>query len=435
MFKYLEYLKKIEFESLQTFAHLQEERLSRLLIHAYENIGYYHKVLEAADVIKGGKAYLENFNRIPVLTKDIIRREGENLFSKDRDSRKWYPNTSGGSTGEPTRFIQDLNYKDWSLAASFYLNLMAGKDVGEHEIKLWGSEKDILKERQTFMSKLNSCLFNTVILNSFLMSENNMRNYVNTWNKVRPKLVNAYTSSIYDFARYVKKSGVKIYQPNVIVCSAETVTNEVRDFIEQVFKCPALNHYGSREAGTMGCECLKKEGLHTFPINNKVEILDDSLKPCLPGQTGSIYVTTLDNFSMPLIRYRIGDMAVAAKNEKCSCGRGTPLIANIIGRHIEAFKTREGNVIPGEFFIHFIGVVYNKDIIKKFQVIQNGYDEITIKLVLLDSQKFAGLKDKIIESIRKVMGQNCKIDFEYVDDIAPTASGKYLYTISKVSSS
>jgi phenylacetate-CoA ligase len=76
--------------------------------------------------------------------------------------------------------------------------------------------------------------------------------------------------------------------------------------------------------------------------------------------------------------------------------------------------------------------VYNKGIVRKFQVIQKGYDYIVIKLVLLDNQKFNELKPELTGSIRKVMGPGCKVEFEYVDDIPPAKSGKYLYTISEL---
>jgi phenylacetate-CoA ligase len=432
MFEHFEYLKKIEYERPEMLARLQDEKLSGLLMHAHANVPYYHKILEDAAVIKNGKVCLENFQRIPVLTKDIIRNQGENMYSKDYQKRSWFHNSSGGSTGEPVRFIQDRNYKDWSLACGYYFNYMAGKDVGEPELKLWGSERDILKGSEKLSSRINNLLFNVEMLNSFLMSEKNLKDYVSRWNLIRPKSVNAYTSSVYDFARYIKGAGIKIFRPEVIICSAETLTPDVRNLIEEVFGCPALNHYGSREVGVIACECLKKEGLHTFPLNTKMEILDESLRPCPPGQMGNVYVTTLDNLSMPLIRYGIGDMAIPAKITKCSCGRGAPLIETVVGRHIEVFKTRDGKIVPGEFFIHFVGVVYNKGIVKKFQVVQKNYDYILIKAVLLDNQKFAETIPALVDSIRKVMGQDCKVEFEYVDDIPPTKSGKYLYTISEL---
>jgi phenylacetate-CoA ligase len=432
MFEHFEYLKKVENESSETLAKMQDEKLGGLLMHAHANVPYYHKILEDAAVIKNGEVCLENFQRIPILTKDIIRSQGENMYSRDYQKRAWFPNSSGGSTGEPIRFIQDRNYKDWSLASGYYFNYMAGKDVGEPELKLWGSERDITKDSEKLSSRINNLLFNVEMLNSFLMSEKNLKDYVSRWNVIKPKSVNAYTSSIYDLARYLKSTGIKIFRPEVIICSAETLTADVRKFIEEVFGCTVLNHYGSREVGVIACECLKKEGLHTFPLNNKIEILDENFRPCQPGQMGNVYVTSLNNLSMPLIRYAIGDMAIPAKTTKCSCGRGAPLIETVIGRHIEVFKTKDGKVVPGEFFIHFVGVVYNKGVIKKFQVIQKSYDFILIKAVLLDSQKFAEIIPSLVDSIKKVMGPDCKVEFEYVDDIPTTKSGKYLYTISEL---
>ena len=54
------------------------------------------------------------------------------------------------------------------------------------------------------------------------------------------------------------------------------------------------------------------------------------------------------------------------------------LIEKVIGRHMEVFKTKDGTIVPAEFFIHFVGVVYNKGYIDKFQLIQEDYDRIII---------------------------------------------------------
>jgi phenylacetate-CoA ligase len=169
-----------------------------------------------------------------------------------------------------------------------------------------------------------------------------------------------------------------------------------------------------------------------FPLHNKIEILNDDLEPSEPDQPGKIYITTLNNFSMPLIRYDIGDMGVLSSEQTCSCGRGWPLIQKVIGRHIETFTTKDGRKIPGEFFIHFVGVVYNKNFVKRFQVVQKDYDYILVKLVVLDAEKFEEHKTDIISAIQRVMGQDCKVEFQYVEDIKPTATGKYLYTLSEV---
>ena len=75
----------------------------------------------------------------------------------------------------------------------------------------------------------------------------------------------------------------------VLLClalSAAPAGAVVRSYVEEVFGCPVLNQYGSREVGVIACECMHKEGLHTFGMNNKIEILDSNLQPCAPGQMG-----------------------------------------------------------------------------------------------------------------------------------------------------
>jgi phenylacetate-CoA ligase len=206
----------------------------------------------------------------------------------------------------------------------------------------------------------------------------------------------------------------------------------MQELIGNVFQCRVFNRYGSREVGSIACSCEKNEGLHVSVWNNYLEILDDNFRAVGPGGIGRIYVTNLNNYSMPLIRYQIGDIGIAAENHECSCGRKTPLIKGVMGRHMEVFKTKNGKIIPAEFFIHFIGVVYNEGYIRKFQVVQKSYEQIVIRAVIGDMQKFNESKEKLVNSIKKVMGPDCRVDFEIVDEIQAYDSGKYLYTVSEL---
>jgi phenylacetate-CoA ligase len=136
---------------------------------------------------------------------------------------------------------------------------------------------------------------------------------------------------------------------------------------------------------------------------------------------------------MPLIRYRIGDMGVWSE-EACSCGRNWPLLKEIKGRVTDIFLTTNGDLIDGEFFTHLL---YFQDWVQKFQVIQENYNYIKFIIVpqkkdsnsyLKQSNDLAEIKNKV----KQVMGEDCKIEFEFVNDIEKSTSGKYRYTISKV---
>jgi len=410
-----------------------EESLSDILDYAFTHVPYYRELLGDCSVCDGETVRLENFARIPPLTKEILRTRFEDLKSDETERRKGYLNTSGGSTGEPVRFIQDPEYRDWNIANKLYYKLAGGQDIGDPELRLWGSDRDLLVGRENFRVRLKNRLYNRKEMNSFRMTPETMRRYVAQWKAFRPRWVEAYVQAIYEFAAYLERNRLDVPAPNGIVTTAGALYPEMREKIESTFGCTVYNRYGSREVGDMACSCRERKGLHLSPWNHYLEILDDSLAPVRSGEAGKIHVTTLRNRSMPLIRYDIGDLAVPAKNPECPCGRGSPLIRKVEGREMCVFRTRDGRIVPGEFFIHFIGVVFNRGYVSRFQVIQESYDLLRIKIILRDETSFRSEVPKIEKSIRKVMGQDCEIRWEPVETIPAGASGKYMYTISRVS--
>jgi phenylacetate-CoA ligase len=162
-----------------------------------------------------------------------------------------------------------------------------------------------------------------------------------------------------------------------------------------------------------------------------VEVINDKGIPCEPGETGNIVITTLNNYSMPLIRYKIGDLGILTDDKECPCKCNYPMLKEVVGRNTDRFITQSGAVVMPEFFIHLIGVVCNRGNIKLFQVIQEDTSHIRVKIVKEGEISQENLTE-ISEKIGIVMGKECKIGFEFVDNIPKTSTGKYLYTISKV---
>ena len=428
IFNRLNYYQMMEHQNPEHIERESQRMLSEIILHAYKNVPYYRQVLLDSGAVRNDAVILEKFNNIPPLTKDIIRTKKKDLYAADHNDRKSFVNTSGGSTGASVSFLQDAHYSDWQMGMRFYYNGMAGKITGEPEIKLWGSERDIFMGSEKISTRLRRWLFNIHLLNSFVMSEEDMANYVQRWNGIKPKYVWAYATSIYEFARYVESSGVEIYKPRSIVSTAETLSEEVREFIERVFVCPVYNQYGSREVGVIACQCQEKKGLHMFPLLNIVEVLDDNMNPCLPGQMGDVYVTNLHNYSMPIIRYKIGDTAVAAEQKACSCGRLWPSIESVTGRFSDHFRTRSGKLVHGEYVSHLF---YAKDDIKQYRAVQHDYEDVEMLIVPVGTPSEKTLKE-ITAGMKLVMGENCNVTFTKVKNIPRLASGKYRYTISEL---
>ncbi|MCD8527529.1 phenylacetate--CoA ligase family protein [Candidatus Woesebacteria bacterium] len=369
---------------------------------------------------KNGTVDLAAFKKVPIMTKEKLRSLGENLHAIDHKSRGSFENTSGGSTGEPVVFLQDSRYKDWNIANKLYYAGLVGKQVGQREVKLWGSERDILQGSIGLKEQLMNFLYNRRLLNAFLMTEDDMRAYVAEIDTFRPQHIWVYVDSIYQLARFMEANSLVLeHPPASVITTAGVLTEEVRTYVESVLNTKVYNQYGSREVGDMAAEDKTQNGLNTFPWTHFLEITE----------SGEILVTTLENYSMPLIRYHIGDTAEwLAENKYKVTQNTTPKLSQVTGRITNHFVRADGTVVHGEYFTH---VFYFKSWVKRFKVIQEELDLVRC-LVVLNGKPNPEEQAQMTADIRTVMGSDSRVVFEFVDEIAPSASGKYLYTESLV---
>lgn len=403
--------------------------LIQMINHCKKSVPYYAQIIN-----KLGDSYIHEPQRylieFPILTKDLIRKYFGQLKSSDLSMRRWYCNASGGSTGEPVRIIQDQEYLERTSAISHLFYRWAGKEIGESEICLWGSERDLFQGTEGWRKKLYGGIVDKTYLNAFRMTPNKMREFIGILNRKRPKLIVAYAQAIYELARFAQEEKITVNPQRVILACASTLYQFMRESIENVFQCPVFNLYGSREVSAIACQCRFLKGLHVPPWGNYVEIVDDAGMAVPDGVEGNVLVTSLTNFAMPLLRYQIGDRAILSA-EGCPCGRRWQMLDIVSGRITDNFKTKKGKVVPGEYFIHLIGVVLNKGQLKKLQIIQKSYGLILLKIVKID-KKDTFDATQIINKIRFVMEEPCNVEIEFVEDIPEGPGGKYRYTISEI---
>jgi len=408
----------------------QEHHLKALLLHAYKNVPYYHRVFNEVELIQSGEVDLSKFDRVPVLTKDVLRRFSSELISKDHNTRHWFYNTSGGSTGEPVRFIQDreLARRVGGTEYYYYKDVLGVAEPTAKKVLLWGSERDIFKNSIGIKAKIYNSMTHTVLLNSFRMEREDIDRYIDKINSYKPDIVRGYAGSLFELCRHADDEKIKLHSPKIVVSAAETLHDEMRDIIESSFGSSVYNFYGSREASCMAAEC-RNNSMHVFSFLHHLEVLNDENQAVKNGEEGKIAVTSLHSYSMPFIRYEIGDTAIQGDGA-CSCGSVLPTLAKVTGRIVDHFVKDNGTTVPAEFFIHLIGVVCHTGVIKKFQVIQEDYRNIRI-LVVLQNELPKSYREKVGGKIRKVMG-DCDIVWDAVDDIPKNPSGKYTYTRSLV---
>ncbi|HNT34584.1 MAG TPA: phenylacetate--CoA ligase family protein, partial [bacterium] len=373
------------------------------------------------------EVHLERFSQVPFLTKQIIREQGRALISEDCPRRGSYPNTSGGSTGEPVRFLQDARYKAHNWADVLLYNRVLGKELGMREVKLWGSERDILQGGTGWITQMGNFLYNRLLLNSFLMTPDLMREYVSRINHFKPYSLWTYVESAFELARFVDREKLSLVPIPVTITTAGTLTESVREFIEKHLQTKVHNQYGSREVGPIACECPMRNGLHLFEWTILLETVDEKGQSTEPGKEGEIVVTLLSNYSMPLIRYRIGDRGTLTERS-CPCGRQTRLLETVSGRIVDHFRLSDETLVGGEYFTHLL---YHRPWVQKFQFVQDRFDHVSVYLVV-EQQPQPSELDEIRSKVQVVMGKQCEVTFQFVEEVPPTTSGKRRYTVCAI---
>ena len=245
----------------------------------------------------------------------------------------------------------------------------------------------------------------------------------------RPVLIDGYAESFNLLSAYVRDRRGKRPAPRAIMTSAQVMPPQVRAGIEEMFETRVFDKYGSREFSGIAYECDAHDGHHVMAESYIVEILKDG-RPALPGETDEVVVTDLNNFSVPLIRYRIGDLATAMdENASCACGRGLPRIGDIQGRAQTVVVCRDGTWLPGTFFAHFF-----KDydyIVRHYQVMQERSGRL--RLLIVKGPQYSDARfDEVLALLRGYVGTDTELAVEPVAEIPLGPTGKSNSVISEL---
>ncbi len=423
-------IKALEYKSKELITSIQRRRLYDLVMFAVNNVPYYYKFAQEKKIRITESTIFEDLKKFPILTKEIIRANWEKLHTNLINLKRYMMTTSGGTTGEPIKILHDFKFRVKNESSTIFFNEIGRYHVGDKLVMLWGSEKDILRESEGIFNKIIiKYVKNTHFQNAFRLSDSILDKYIKQINQIKPSTILAYVQSIYEMAKYIKRKNLRIHSPDSIITSAGDLSKELRVFLEDIFQCRVYNRYGTREVGNIATSCEKSDKLHINMFLQYVEILDNDCNELSEHEKGNIIITNLTNYGMPLIRYKIGDIG-SLDYSQCPCGRGFIRFDNVYGRIIDIFKNEKGDLIYGDYFTHLF---YFRENIKIFQIVQEKINRIDVNIVTLNGKPFTSTTENEFKGkIRVVMGKNCKVYFNYVSDINPSRSGKFIYTISKI---
>ena len=299
-------------------------------------------------------------------------------------------------------------------------------DIGDREAVVWGSPIEL--GAQDRVRAVRDKLLRTRLLPAFEMSAAKLDGFVAELRAQRPHMLFGYPSALSHIARHAEQRGVMMTDLGIKVAfvTSERLYDEQRATIERVFGCPAANGYGGRDAGFIAHQC-PSGGMHLTAEDLIVEIIGSDGRPVPDGQLGEIVVTHLCTREYPFIRYRTGDMAVMS-TERCACGRGLPMLAEIQGRSTDFVVAQDGTVMHGLSLIYIL-----RDLpgVQGFRIVQESLALTRVQVIPGDGFG-AEQEAAIVAGFRRRLGAGVQVQVERVGAIAPEKSGKYRYVISRV---
>jgi len=429
-YEYYKDLKKSQWLKPEEIKEYQEKRLRQLLIHAYNKVAYYREAFDSAGIKPDDIRCIVDLPKLPVITKRTIKDNVyHGMMAVDYDKSKVQRVTTSGSTGEPTVVYAEKKQLELRWAATLRSLEWTGYLFGDRQIRLWHKYLG-MKGIEVIKEILDAKMSRRKFVPAYEIDDNTLEKFVKTIMRYKPVVLDGYAESYNLIARALRSHGYSGWKPKGIMSSGQSLPPESREVIERGFGCKVFDKYGAREfAGGTAYECEFGGGYHVVAEGTIIEIIKEG-QIAKPGEVGEVVVTDLSNYAMPLIRYQIGDLAVQIDNSQpCPCGRGLPRIGQIWGRIQATIIGTRNQMIPGTFFARlFADYDYA---VKRFQVVQEEFGSVTLKIV-----KASQFTNDVIEhaerQMKKHMGEDLKINVEFVDEVALGRTGKRQHSVSKL---
>lgn len=375
-----------------------------------------------------GSQFPSRWEDLPVMTKADLQQPLAQRLSTGYANKDLFVNKTSGSSGHPFVFAKDkfCHALTWTRVIDLYKGLEIDMGVSLEArfygipLEFPGKQKELLKDR----------LSARVRFPIFDLSDPVLASYVKRFKKRPFVSINGYTSSILLFAKYLLKNGLELKSlcPSLkqVIVTSEMLFEEDRQIMLKAFGVPVVNEYGASELGVMAHSNNKGQ----LVLNQEtllIEILDNDNQPVAEGQQGRIVITGLYNKAHPMIRYDIGDIGVLGKDKN-----GALVLDKLIGRTNDIAHLPDGKVVPGLTFYYVTkSIIEDGSDVKEFTIEQLAPDRFKVlyaSIQPLDTK----MKTTVLEALNRYVGDRLEIEFEHVQQLKRSKSGKLKQFISKL---
>ncbi|WP_179334005.1 phenylacetate--CoA ligase family protein [Winogradskyella costae] len=406
-------LTQIQTKSNLEFEAYVETQKKAIISYHLEHNSFYKTLGKSID--------FNDWNSVPIITKRHLQQPLEQRLSNGFTSKNVYVNKTSGSSGDPFIFAKDkwchaLTWAEIMNRFGWYgIDFNSSKQARFYGIPL--DKKGYYKER------LKDFFSNRFRFSVFDLSDNAFEVTLNKFKSTDFDYINGYTSSIVQFAKYLKRNNIilKSVCPSLKACivTSEMLFDDDKRLLKTQFGLPIINEYGASELDLIAFQNPKDE----WQVNSEtlyVEILDENNMVLPYGEEGRVVITSLYNKAHPFIRYDIGDIGVLSEASTIR----KPILKKLIGRTNSIVVLPSGKKAAGLTFYYITkSVIENDGNVSEFIVEQSLLDTFKIsyvsKIGLSETEKTT-IKTEVI----RYLEPDITINFERVLKLKRSKSGK-----------
>ena len=395
----------------------QEEHLRDFIKHAYNHTRYYHELFDSLGIKPEDIQTAEDLKKLPILTKDIVRARYEDFIPDNIMNIKHRKDKTGGTTGEPMRYLTDENVWGYITASKIFSWRHNQYRYGDKFAALGSSS--LFKKKPSLTRRIYDWIRQEIGMNSLNMSDELCAMYIERMRKEQIHFIYGYASSVYLLAKYARDHQIDTSFIKGAFTTSENLTDVYRETIERAFGCKVMDCYGARDAGITAFEMERGKYYISY------DVIPEIVNPFNEDE-GDLVTTGFLNYAFPLIRYNYGDCAQLKLYDDQYNGA---VLTKIYGRSSDVLRLDNGHILTSPGFT----ILMNKFDVLAYDIQKISGSEICMQIQPVEEKWDEEQEKKLIAEMQRFVGAGCIFRLEKVDGFQELKNGKRRYFMNDLS--
>ncbi|MCX8036118.1 MAG: hypothetical protein N3D11_03495 [Candidatus Sumerlaeia bacterium] len=405
--------------SAHQIAKFVESRLHRVIERAAQHVPFYEKRFHSHGIKLRDIRQLRDISILPFTTRADLQREADALLARDvvRESCRQRAAVAEPGAAAPHVFLSPDEYET--------IRLIERRIIETHGLTGRHDRVAILPQGLTPPPQtwLDSILRGR---RYYIPTSETTLEHLHVISRVKPDCVAAPLWALSRISGEIRKGKALGFQPRLLLSWGEVMRASDRDALRETFGVPPTDVYSVWELGPVAAECPARDGLHVNFDLVHVEILHNG-HPVNPGEPGEVVLTSLANDTMPLIRYRVGDVA-SWKKGPCKCGWQGPVLEGVHGRFEHSVHLPGGGYVGTRHIEHILDQFTNVLAYRLVQTDPRKVEILVVPTTMFNDRTSAMMRTKCLELFNQQIGVEIKV----VDELPIVRSPRRHSVVCKI---